>query len=203
MTGKEKCNLLRQIRREIAQANDIIFLTRECDYPGDNCLGTCPICDAEIRWLDGELNRKAALGEKITVAGISLDSYRQCVPDRGFQDHWDPGFSGKNWDSHRPETPGIMISQEEKWQWPLVRLDLPVPLLNWLYQENIRTVSQLHDILQFDRERLRSRSEEWYQAALQAMDRQGIPVLDDILMGDMHVETGLVEEVSLDDEFCL
>ena len=42
MTGKEKCNLLRQIRKEIAESNDIVYLTTECDYTGNDCPGTCP-----------------------------------------------------------------------------------------------------------------------------------------------------------------
>lgn len=73
MTGKEKCKLLKQIRKEIAESNDIVYLTSECHYEGE-CAGTCPKCDAEIRYLDGEIKKKILAGEEVTLSGISLDS---------------------------------------------------------------------------------------------------------------------------------
>lgn len=39
--GKQTCKILKEIRRQIAEANDIEFVTSECRYKGD-CLGTCP-----------------------------------------------------------------------------------------------------------------------------------------------------------------
>ena len=72
MTGKEKCNLMRQIRKKIAQANDIIYLSAECDNDG-YCLGACPMCDAEIRYLDEQLNQKVRNGSEIQVAGIGME----------------------------------------------------------------------------------------------------------------------------------
>ena len=39
--GKQTCKILKDIRRQIAEANDIEFITSECQYQGD-CLGTCP-----------------------------------------------------------------------------------------------------------------------------------------------------------------
>lgn len=70
MTGKEKCRLLRQIRSEIAQANGIAYVTEECTYQGDDCLGTCPKCDAEVRQLEMALSLKAARGEQISLQGL-------------------------------------------------------------------------------------------------------------------------------------
>lgn len=46
MTGKEKCELLRSIRKEIADRNGIIFEPSECNHRGD-CSGTCPLCDSK------------------------------------------------------------------------------------------------------------------------------------------------------------
>lgn len=78
MTGKEKCRLLKQIRKEIAESNGIVYLTSECTFEGE-CRGACPKCDAEIRYLDGELQAKAARGEKITISGLSLSTFEQTV----------------------------------------------------------------------------------------------------------------------------
>ena len=35
--GKQTCKILKDIRRQIAEANDIEFITSECQYQGD-CL---------------------------------------------------------------------------------------------------------------------------------------------------------------------
>ena len=39
--GKRTCKILKEIRKQIAQNNDIEFITSECKHQGD-CLGTCP-----------------------------------------------------------------------------------------------------------------------------------------------------------------
>ena len=49
--GKRICRQLRKIRRQIARENDIALVTTECRHKG-SCLGTCPKCEAEIRYLE-------------------------------------------------------------------------------------------------------------------------------------------------------
>lgn len=83
--GKRKCELLKQIRREIAEANGIVYLTSECTHKGP-CKGTCPMCDAEIKYLENELNEKAARGEKIVLSGISLGSFDSFIDDEDDDD---------------------------------------------------------------------------------------------------------------------
>ena len=43
--GKQTCKILKDIRRQIAEANDIEYITSECQYKGD-CTGTCPKCES-------------------------------------------------------------------------------------------------------------------------------------------------------------
>lgn len=69
--GKEKCKALKEIRRKIAEENDIVLLTQECTYRGE-CKGTCPKCEAELSYLERELSKKQSLGHFVTVAGLSL-----------------------------------------------------------------------------------------------------------------------------------
>ncbi len=69
MTGKSKCKILKDIRRQIAEKNEIELVIEECKYKGD-CLGTCPRCEAEVRYLERELERRRALGKKVAVAGL-------------------------------------------------------------------------------------------------------------------------------------
>ena len=78
MTGKEKCELLRAIRREIAERNGIEYLSAECNHEGD-CLGTCPKWDAEARFLNSELERLVREGKSVDfVAGVT-DMYEKAV----------------------------------------------------------------------------------------------------------------------------
>lgn len=59
MTGKEKCEFLKGIRKKIAEANGIAYEPRECDH-GDECSGTCPVCELEAVQLLAELKKKRA-----------------------------------------------------------------------------------------------------------------------------------------------
>ena len=68
--GKNTCKILKEIRRQIAEANDIEYVVEECQYKGD-CLGTCPKCEAEVRYLEQQLHQRQLLGKAVMVAGIS------------------------------------------------------------------------------------------------------------------------------------
>lgn len=69
--GKETCRILKEIRKQIAEANDIKYVTEECKHKGD-CLGTCPKCEAELQYLEDQLNQRRLLGKAVVVAGVSL-----------------------------------------------------------------------------------------------------------------------------------
>lgn len=69
--GKQICRILKDIRVKIAQENDIEFITSECTHKGD-CAGTCPKCEAEVRYLESQLARRRASGRQMRLAGISL-----------------------------------------------------------------------------------------------------------------------------------
>ena len=70
MNGKSKCKILKQIRQQIAAENDISYVVSECKHQGD-CLGTCPKCEAEVRYLEEELHKKQLMGKKVAVAGVA------------------------------------------------------------------------------------------------------------------------------------
>ena len=70
MNGKNKCKILKEIRKQIAAENDISYVTSECKHKGD-CLGTCPKCEAEVRYLEEELRKRQLAGKKVAVAGIA------------------------------------------------------------------------------------------------------------------------------------
>ena len=69
--GKQTCKILKEIRKQIAAENDIKLVIEECTYQGD-CLGTCPKCEAEVRYLERELERRQRMGKAAVVAGLSV-----------------------------------------------------------------------------------------------------------------------------------
>ena len=69
--GKKTCKILKEIRKQIAEENDISLITDECNYKGD-CLGTCPKCEEEVRYLERELEKRQRLGKVAVFAGMSL-----------------------------------------------------------------------------------------------------------------------------------
>lgn len=62
--GKIICEILKSIRNQIAIDNGIDYKAKECHHKGD-CSGTCPQCDAELKYIQEKLNEKECRGEKI------------------------------------------------------------------------------------------------------------------------------------------
>lgn len=69
--GKHKCQQLKSVRKRIADENGIPLEQRECTYDGP-CRGTCPYCEAEVRYLERALADRIRMGRAATVAGLGL-----------------------------------------------------------------------------------------------------------------------------------
>lgn len=85
--GKEICKALKEIRLQIAKENDIELFTSECTHKG-NCLGTCPKCEAEVKYLEDQLAARKRLGKVSKVVGLSISLatvapilFTSCDPD--------------------------------------------------------------------------------------------------------------------------
>lgn len=79
--GKELCKYLRSVRKELASANGIELEMKECDYKGP-CAGTCPTCDAEIRFLNDKLSEIKE--EERVYPTISMYEVKPEKKKRGF-----------------------------------------------------------------------------------------------------------------------
>ena len=77
--GKSTCKLLKDIRQQIADANGISYQPIECHHKGD-CAGTCPACEAEIRYLERELKARKGNGFGMKVAGIAAGICATVMP---------------------------------------------------------------------------------------------------------------------------
>lgn len=84
MNGRQKCRILKEILRQIAQENDIRPVIEECTHRGE-CRGTCPRCEAEVRCLERERKKRRRLQKRIALVGIpagvtKLDVFDYRVP---------------------------------------------------------------------------------------------------------------------------
>lgn len=70
--GKEKCDILRRIRQDVAEKYGLNYSPTECNRQGD-CSGTCPKCDAELK----DLQRQLALRgiTDIDLTNIPIETY--------------------------------------------------------------------------------------------------------------------------------
>ena len=70
MNSKECCKTLKTVRKKIADANGIPYEPLECTHKGD-CKGTCPACEAEVRYIEKELNVRRLAGQSIKIVGLA------------------------------------------------------------------------------------------------------------------------------------
>ncbi|MDO4511401.1 MAG: energy transducer TonB [Bacteroidales bacterium] len=71
---------MKDIRREIARANDIEYITSECTHKGE-CAGTCPKCEAEVRYLEEQLSLRRRAGQTIALAGMMAGAFVAVAPE--------------------------------------------------------------------------------------------------------------------------
>ena len=72
--GKKICQTLKDIRLQVARANDIPYEPTECKHKGD-CSGTCPKCEEEVRYIEHQLNVRRMMGKAVTIAGVTMSAY--------------------------------------------------------------------------------------------------------------------------------
>ena len=77
--GKSTCKVLKDIRQQIANVNGIHYVPKECNFEGE-CKGTCPACEAEIRYLENEIKRKQRNGLAVKVGGIAAGLCAMVAP---------------------------------------------------------------------------------------------------------------------------
>lgn len=77
--GKRTCNVLKAVRLQIAKANEIKYEPHECHHEGP-CAGTCPACEAEVKYLEQQLQMRRVLGRAVVLTGIaaSMTSLTAC-----------------------------------------------------------------------------------------------------------------------------
>lgn len=68
--GKSTCETLKAIRKQIADANEIPYEPVVCTHKGD-CMGTCPVCESEMRYIENQLNIRKMAGKAVKIVGLA------------------------------------------------------------------------------------------------------------------------------------
>ena len=69
MNGRQKCEIINQIRWKVAQNNNIDFVIYDCTFDGE-CSGRCQKSDSELNYLESELEKRQNAGIRINLKGV-------------------------------------------------------------------------------------------------------------------------------------
>ena len=67
--SKITCETLKAIRKQVADANGIVYTPAKCDFEGV-CAGTCPACENEREYIENQLSLKRKAGNIVKIAGL-------------------------------------------------------------------------------------------------------------------------------------
>ena len=112
MAGKNKCKILKRVRREIAEANDIPLEIPECTYEGD-CPGVCPRCEEELTRLMEEIEWIRAGGGTVAIPQVPLTPDEQTAAEASGEDE-----DGTEEETRDPlsHCVGFITPSEETWE---------------------------------------------------------------------------------------
>jgi outer membrane protein OmpA-like peptidoglycan-associated protein len=68
--GKKTCEVLKSVRKQIAEANGIPYTPAECSFEGE-CAGTCPNCERERQYIEAQLSKKQKAGNSLKIIGVA------------------------------------------------------------------------------------------------------------------------------------
>ena len=186
MTGKEKCELLKAMRREIAEANGIIYLSAECTYEGD-CPGYCPKCDAESRYLDVELNRLAREGRELKITNFA---YQSVIHSELLSDEQSVEKTTSHVGSLLDEAGS---SKERVLAMRIEELDMSVRSFNCLKRAGIDTVGDLTERTYTDLSNVRNLGHKNVEEVVQHLHALGLDLKKDDDEDDSPVVLGRLE----------
>ena len=67
--SKITCETLKAIRKQVADANGIVYTPAKCNFEGV-CAGTCPACESEREYIENQLSLKRKAGNIVKIAGL-------------------------------------------------------------------------------------------------------------------------------------
>lgn len=189
MTGKEKCRVLKNIRYEIAKANGISFETTECKYQGE-CMGFCPKCDSEVRYLERELQRKAREGEAIQLTGLAYPSFLDSIESDKRELADNRVCESREERIVRLRNEGWEVKGEKVLEMTIEELDLSARAYSCLKRAGIYTVDDLTSRTEEDMIKVRNLGRKALEEVIQKLASLGLSFKesDDDLMVEGELE---------------
>ena len=87
--NKAKCDVLKKIRKGVADKLGIDLHQKECTFEG-TCTGTCPKCKQEEEILNKAISKKVGALTMGAVMGMSLAA---CTPQNGLPNDYEGGMT--------------------------------------------------------------------------------------------------------------
>lgn len=69
--GRRKCDVLKELRKKIAEENGIPYVEHEC-HETRECSGSCPMCDIELMKLQKEIDKKKDVKKQRAAAAAMI-----------------------------------------------------------------------------------------------------------------------------------
>ncbi|MBR4713923.1 MAG: OmpA family protein [Paludibacteraceae bacterium] len=118
--GKKTCEVLRAVRKRVADLNGIQYAPVECTHEGD-CIGTCPACERERQYVEEQLSLRAMAGHTLKVVGVAAGLASmlpgQEVQAQEMMQERDTVQKRFEWDYYGFEFVGCEPKPEEMAQW--------------------------------------------------------------------------------------
>ena len=109
--GKHTCEVLKSIRKQIADSNGIAYTPSEC-------MGTSPNCERERQYLERELSSKLKAGKALKIVGIAagLSAMVACQEAKGEEPAVENTVTQQKfqWDIYKIST-GLPREEEAQW----------------------------------------------------------------------------------------
>lgn len=164
MTGKEKCKILKKIRKTIADNNGINYQITECPYEGE-CFGFCEKCDSEVRYLEAELKKRTDAGNTIQLYGLAYPSFLDSL--EGIDSADDIANNSLYYN-------GAESKGEKVLSMSLEELGLSVRAYSCLTRANINTVEELIEMTESDLIRVRNLGKKSLDEIIQKLRALGL-----------------------------
>lgn len=168
MTGKEKCTILREIRKLIAYENGISYKFEECDVKGP-CKGYCEKCDEEVQYItEAVWVNKTKRGGTIVIPALLRGQFN-------FEGETEKLNLSDATAQIRTMGMDILAGPGDKsiLSMPIEDMDLSIRSYNCLKRANIHTVKDLTEKTEDDMLKVRNLGRKSLDEVIQKLESYG------------------------------
>ena len=178
MTGEEKRKWLQEIRRKVAGHNDIVYMQSEQHEEG--CEGNCKVCQAEARYIDAELVRKARLGEDVKLSSILSEILIDAIPEYRKEDVLKRSVKDIT-DDNKHSNDNISKSTNGGKSVPIDELNLAVHLDSTVRRYGIGDTDELYYLLKDDSVNMKKKLRGGYRYLVELLKEFGYEITEDMI----------------------